>query len=95
MGKCTDGTRVEQRGVGRGGDKDVAMFLKVWVGYSLTEHIAKAKHTHVAQAGAVVTAVAWVRERGSVKNWCALLTAAEQRQEQEAGEAEMMLDFSK
>lgn len=43
---------------GWGGDKDVAMFLKVWVGYSLTEHIAKAKHTHVAQAGDVVTAVA-------------------------------------
>lgn len=33
------------RGGWCGGDKDVRMFLKMWVGYSLTEHIAKAKHT--------------------------------------------------
>lgn len=35
-----------------------------------------------ASAGAAVAAVDWVRDGGSVKNWCALLTAAERREEQ-------------
>lgn len=61
----------------REGSNNVRISMMWWEAYCTVVHILK-DMTNVAQTGAMVTATDWVRDRGSVKNWCALVRAAEQ-----------------
>lgn len=61
----------------REGSNNVRVSVMQWEAYCTGVHVLK-DMTNVAQTGAMVTATDWLRDRGSVKNWCALLRAAEQ-----------------